>query len=126
MPSTTKDTTPVSVDEGPIEARYAELDGWTVGFETYRTDVDPAPLFRGLPEDRCQATHLGIVTAGRVVYRYADHEEVYGAGDVYHATPGHLPLIEAGSELVEFTPTDELGRTMDVVMRNMQAVEAQA
>src|SRR3954465_10879195 len=54
MPSANKMTTPVAVDLPEIQGRYAELDGYTVGFESYPEDVDPAPLFRGLPDDRRQ------------------------------------------------------------------------
>ena len=55
--------------------------GWTVGFETYTQDADLAPLFQGLPGDRCQCEHLGYVIRGRVAFRSADGEEVFEAGD---------------------------------------------
>ena len=38
--------------------------------------------------------------------------------------PGHTPILYAGTEVVEFSPTDEHGRTMEVVTRNMQQAEA--
>ncbi len=95
------------MDLPEIQGRYAELDGYTVGFESYPEDVDPAPLFRGLPDDRCQCPHWGVVQSGQITFRWADHEETYGAGDAYYAAPGHLPLITAGTSLVEFSPSDE-------------------
>jgi hypothetical protein len=121
MPRTTKTEAPILVDEPPIEGRYVDLDGYTVAFETFRMDADPAPLFRGLPDDRCQCPHWGIVRSGSLVMRYADHDETFGAGDAYYAAPGHLPLITAGTEVVEFSPTDGLQQTMAVVTRNMEA-----
>jgi len=42
MPSANKMTTPVAVDLLELQGRYAELDGYTVGFESYPEDVDPA------------------------------------------------------------------------------------
>jgi hypothetical protein len=36
-----------------------------------------------------------------------------------------LPHLYAGSEVVEFHPTDELAKTMEVVERNMEAMGAQ-
>lgn len=42
MPSANRITTPVSLDEDAIEGRYAPLDGYTVGFETYKQDLDAA------------------------------------------------------------------------------------
>jgi hypothetical protein len=35
-------------------------------------------------------------------------------------------VLYAGTEVVEFSPTAELGRTMEVVTRNMQDLEAPA
>ena len=63
---------PVSLDEPEIKGGYAELGEYTVAFETHKADMDPAPLFRGLPDDRCQCPHWGVVQAGRMIFRYAD------------------------------------------------------
>jgi hypothetical protein len=59
------------------------------------------------------------VQSGQITFRWADHDETYGAGDVYYAPPGHLPLITAGTSLVEFSPTADLDRTMAVVEANL-------
>lgn len=121
MPSAARMTTPVAVDAPEIEGRYAPLDDYTVSFETFRVDVDPAPLFAGLPDGRCQCPHWGVVTAGQLTFRWADREETYVAGDAYYAPPGHLPLVTAGTAVVEFSPTAELEATMAVVQGNMAA-----
>jgi len=121
MPSANKLTTPIALDEDGIEGRYAELDGYTVGFESYGQDVNPAALFVGLPDDRCQCAHWGFVTSGQITFRWADREETYGEGDAYYAGPGHLPVIAAGTTLVEFSPTAELEATMAVVEQNLAA-----
>jgi len=42
-------------------------------------------------------------------------------GDVYFIGPGRTPSILAGRSLVEFSPTDRLNQTMEVVTRNMEA-----
>lgn len=119
MPSANRISTPVGIDLDMIEGRYTELDDFTVGFEAYQTDFDPAPLFAGLPEDRCQCPHWGYVTSGQITFRWADREETYVAGDAYYAPPGHLPLMSEGGSLVEFSPTAELGATMAVVEGNL-------
>jgi hypothetical protein len=126
MPRTSKQEAPVLVDEDVIEGRYLELDGYTVGFETFKQDADPAPLYRGLPDDRCQCPHWGVVLRGKVVFRYADHEEVFQGGDAYYGPPGHIPLVSADTEVVEFSPTVELQQTMAVVGQNMQTAAAAA
>ena len=103
-----------------FEGHYEDLGGYTVGSESYSQDIDGAPWFRGLPDDRCQARHWGVVLKGKVGYRYADHEEIIEAGEAYYAAPGHTPLLFAGTEVVEFTPSDELAATMAAIGKNME------
>lgn len=106
-----------------FEGRYEDLAGYTVGFETYTEDADPAPLFAGLPDDRCQCPHWGVVLQGTLVYKLADGtEDVIEAGEAYYAPPGHLPVFTAGTTIVEFSPTGQLASTMEVVMKNMAAM----
>jgi hypothetical protein len=59
------------------------------------------------------------VTAGQITFRWADHDETVVEGDAYYAPPGHLPLIAAGTSVVEFSPTQELQATMSVVEHNL-------
>jgi hypothetical protein len=124
MARMSKADAPVALDEPEIEGRYAELDEYTVGFETHKADADPAPFFRGLPDDRCPCPHWGVIQSGRIIFRYRDHDEVFTAGDAYYAKPGHLPLIFAGTELVEFSPTGPLTEMMAVVGANLQAARS--
>ncbi len=126
MPSASRMTTPVAVDEAQIEGRYAPLDGYTVSFETFRQDADGTPYFVGLPGDRCQCAHWGVVTEGQLTFRWLDYEETYVAGDAYYAPPGHLPLVTAGTTIVEFSPTAELEATMAVVQKNLTGPAAPA
>ena len=81
MPSASKMSTPVAVDLDEIQGRYAPLGVYTVAFETFKQDVDPAPLFVGLPGDRCQCEHWGVVTEGQLTFRWVDHEETYVEGE---------------------------------------------
>ena len=108
-----------------FEGHFEDIDGYTVGFETHTADADPAPLFQGLPGDHCQCPHWGVVLRGKLVYRYADGtEDVITAGEAYYARPGHLPLFFAGTEIVEFSPTAQVAETMDVVLKNLEALGA--
>jgi hypothetical protein len=38
--------------------------------------------------------------------------------------PGHTPVLYAGAEVVEFSPTEELGRTIAIVTKNMEEMRA--
>ena len=126
MPKASRETASRVQDMGVMEGRYEELDDYTVGFETFREDADATPLLRGLPDDRCQSPHWGYVVRGRLTFRYPDRDEVYEAGDAYHAPPGHIPAVTAGTEIVEFSPTAEYERTMRVIGRNLAALQARA
>ena len=55
--------------EGPgIRGSLRRARRLHVGFETYTADADLAPLFEGLPDDRCQCPHWGYVLRGKLVY----------------------------------------------------------
>ena len=124
MPKVSKATaSQVEVMEGILEDRSEDLDGYTTGFTSFLADMDPAPFFKGLPDDRCQCPHWGYVVKGKCTFRFADREETYEAGDAYYVPPGHLPLMYAGTEIVEFSPAADLAKTMDVVMKNIAASE---
>ena len=56
--------------------------------------------------------------------RYSDREEVIEAGDAYYLEPGHLPLFEEDTEVIEFSPKSEYQKTMEVAARNMASMQA--
>jgi hypothetical protein len=122
MPKASRETASEHMELEGYEGHFEDFGPYTVGFERYSADADLAPFFEGLPDDLCQAPHLGYVLKGKVRFTFADgREETYQAGDAYYAPPGHTPYLYAGSEVVEFSPTPELQQTMDVVARNMEA-----
>jgi hypothetical protein len=112
--------------QGLFESHSDELEGYNVSFDKYDQDLDMTPLFKGLPDDRCQCPHWGYVLKGKVGYRYADREEIIEEGEAYYAPPGHTRQLYAGSEVIEFSPKGELQKTIDVVTRNMKAQERAA
>ncbi len=125
MPKASKVTASESFEVEGYEGHFEHFDGgYTVGFETYTADADLAPLFTGLSDDRCQCPHWGYVIKGKVTFTFADgHEETYESGDAYYAPPRHTPRLFDGSEVVEFHPTTELAKTMEVVGKNIEAME---
>ena len=126
MPSASKMSTPVAVNLDEIQGRYAPLGTYTVAFETFKQDADPAPLFAGLPDDRCQCEHWGVVMEGQLTFRWADREETYVAGDAYYAPSGHLPLVTHGTSIVEFSPSEDLDKTMAVIQENLARAGVQS
>ena len=125
MPKVSRDGATQGGEFGPVVDRSDQLDGYTVNFTSFREDIDATPLMKGLPDDRCQCPHWGYVIAGRVTFRYADHEEVFEAGDAFYTPPGHVPVKhEPGTEFVMFSPAEQLEETEAVMMKNMQATPA--
>ena len=124
MPKVSKQTASQVVTAGPMESHSEQLGDYVVGFSTFHEDGDATPLFKGLPDDRCQAAHWGYIFKGKVTFKYADHDEIYEAGDAYYAPPGHIPVVEAGTDVVEFSPSEEYAKTMAVVAENLAALQS--
>lgn len=121
-----KETTPLAIDTPVYAARTVDLgDNVTVAFETIRQDRDTAPIFRGLPDDRCPCPHWGLVVSGRMTLRYQDHDESFEAGDAYYSPGGHLPFCTAGTELITFSPTDQINEVNAAIASNMQKLVPQ-
>jgi cupin domain len=124
MPKVSRESAQVE-DHGPVEDRHDDIDGYTVSFVSFREDIDATPLLKGLPDDQCQCPHWGYVTKGRLTFRFGDRDEVFEAGDAFYTPPGHAPVQhDPGSEIVLFSPAEELKATEEVMMKNMQAMQA--
>ena len=124
MPKVSRESATETHEAPGYEGHFEDLGGYTVAFERYSEDADLSPLFAGLPDDRCQCPHWGVVLKGKVTYRYASGDETIEAGEAYYVPPGHTPVHYAGAEIVEFSPTEELRDTIGVVMGNLEASEA--
>jgi hypothetical protein len=123
MPKASKQSASKIVDYGPAEDRTEEFGGYTMNFVSVRQQTDLAPLLKGLPGDSCQCPHWGYMFKGRMIVRYADREEVIEAGDAFYLPPGHVPAGDAGSEFVQFSPTDELQVSEAAMAANMQQLQ---
>ena len=122
MPKASKETASEHETVEGYEGHFEHFDGgWTVGFETYTQDADLAPLLKGPPDDQCQCEHMGYVIKGKDAFRSGEGEEVFEAGDAYRVGPGHTPVLYAGTEVVEFSPTEELAKTLEVAQKNSAA-----
>jgi hypothetical protein len=96
------------------------VHGYTINFVSFSEDIDATPMMKGLPDDSCSCPHWGYVLKGRLTFRFADHDEVVEAGDAFYLPPGHIPTAEAGSEYVQFSPSDELRTVAEAMKANMQ------
>jgi hypothetical protein len=120
MPKVSRDSAAHVENHGPVEDRHEDVHGYTINFVSFGQDVDATALLKGLPDDRCPCPHWGYVLKGRLTYRFGDHEEVFEAGDAFYLPPGHVPLADAGSELVQFSPAEELRAVAGQMAQNMR------
>jgi hypothetical protein len=122
MPKISKDSAPNVDDVGPALDIGGHLDDYTVDFVTIRQGHSLAALLKGLPGNSCQCPHWGYLFSGRITVTYADHAEVYEAGDAFYMTPGHVPAADAGSEFVQFSPTEQLTEVTAQIKTNAQRI----
>ncbi len=124
MPRVSKESATGGGDFGMVLAHSEDLDGYTIDFLTLRENIDHRPLLKGLPDDQCQCPHWGYVFKGRLTFSYSGREEVFEAGDAFYALPGHAPVQnEPGTEYIQFSPAEEMQKTSEVIMRNVQALQ---
>ncbi len=75
---------PVTLEAGAAYSRDAQWGEMNIAFEGFPAGMDTRPLFKGLPEDRCQCPHWGMLFKGRLKVLYASGEEVITAGQAYY------------------------------------------
>lgn len=119
MPKLSKHDASDAITLEGYEGHFGELEDYTVGFETYTSDSDLSALFKGLPEDRCQCPHWGVVLKGKLKFTDDSGDTIIEAGEAYYMPPGHLPYLYAGTEVVEFSPTGKLQDTLAIIEKNM-------
>ncbi len=120
MPKLSKQSATLTDDFGVAEDRHDDLDGYTVNFVTITQSHDLGPMLASLPGGNCSCPHWGYLLKGRMIVRYPDREEVVEAGDAFYMAPGHAPEAEEGTELIQFSPTDQLAETEAAIAKAMQ------
>jgi len=115
---------PIAFEAAGVVIRQVEWGEMNAALESFPAGTDTEPVFKGLPDDRCQCPHWGYVVRGRLRVRYPDREETLRAGDAYYMAPGHLPIFDEDTEVVEFSPRGEYQKTMEVAARNVAAMLA--
>lgn len=109
---------------GPVEDRHQSGDGYTINFLSFGIDIDGTPLLKGLPNDSCNCPHWGYVLKGRMTYHIDGGEDVVvEAGDAFYLPPGHVPVVEAGTEFVQFSPAELLEEVSQTMARNFERMQ---
>jgi hypothetical protein len=111
MPKVSKESASNVQEFGPVIDRREDMGGYTVEFVSFGADSDLDGPLSTLPGGACQCPHWGYVLAGRMRFVYGDREEIYETGEAFYNPPGHRPYVEAGTELLQFSPTEALATT---------------
>jgi hypothetical protein len=90
-----------------------------VSFEAYHQEFDDRPFLQGLPGGQCHCPHWGYIIRGKLRAIYADREEEIAANEAYYIAPGHSIVVDAGTELIEFSPREQFDAHMKAVEENL-------
>jgi hypothetical protein len=123
MPKVSRQSAAQVDDHGIVEDRYEDVEGYRIQFVEFRQEADGTPLLKGLPGDHCNCPHWGYVLKGKMTYRFDDRDEVFVAGDAFYLQPGHIPIAEAGTEILQFSPSLELEAVSSAMVANMRAMQ---
>lgn len=123
MPKVSRQSAAHVDDHGIVEDRYEDVEGYRIQFVEFRQEADGTPLLKGLPGDHCNCPHWGYVLKGQMTYRFDDHDEVFVAGDAFYLQPGHIPIAQAGTEILQFSPSLELEAVSSAMVANMRAMQ---
>lgn len=114
---------PVTFDEEGVIFRETAWGAMHVEIDTFNKEMDVTPLLKGLPDDMDPTPHWGYIFKGRFRVKYKDREEVFNAGDVFYAEPGHTAVFEAGTEVLIFSPEEQEKEATAVALRNLAALK---
>jgi len=99
------DDLPVELQAGDLVTRYTEWGDMAVRFARVPAGTDMCPVLEGLPGDRCQSPHWGIVLSGSVRVTDADGAEtVTRAGEAYYWPAGHTAAMDEETSFLEIGP----------------------
>lgn len=125
MPKVSKASAAEVQDIGIGTVRTEVVEGYEINFLDLHEGSDMAPLLKGLPNDQCPCHHWGYVMRGSLTFTFADHTEVFEAGDAFYVTPGHSPASSAGTEYLLISPDDELSEQVNqAIERNVEALQS--
>jgi hypothetical protein len=113
---------PLEMEVDGIETRGVQWADQLVRHLVLPPGTDFTPLFVGLPGDRCQAAHWGMVLEGSITVRYQDGtEETTRAGEAYYWPAGHTGWTDEGVTFLEFSLTEEIQPVLNHLAAQMGA-----
>jgi hypothetical protein len=123
MPKVSRTKADKIEDHGVVIDRSCEVDGYTINLVTFNEAQDITGLLATLAQGKCMCPHMGYVVTGRVGVRYDDgQEEIVEAGEAFYMPAGHTSWrCDAGTEMVQFSPTDLLAEVDAAIAEAMKS-----
>ena len=88
----------------------------------FKKGTDIGPILEGLQDNLCQCPHWGYLIKGHLIVSYGDGtEENVKGGDIFYWPPGHTVVYKEDSELVEFSPKDEMAQVLAHIKKKLNA-----
>ena len=108
----------ISTEDG--EHRSANFGTKNCAYVKFRKGTDIGPALEGLENDLCQVPHWGYVINGSLTVSYDDgSDEEVKTGDIFYWPPGHTVVYNEDSEIVEFSPKDEMAKLLGHIKGKM-------
>jgi hypothetical protein len=128
MPSVSTDNAQDVHDYGPVLERSSELEGYAVNFVSFHEDSDITTILTTLPAGKCTCPHWGYLFSGQINVVYdTGEQEVIEAGHAYYIPPGHTSWkATGGTEMLQFSPADQLAEVDAAIAAAMHASPAAA
>ena len=88
----------------------------------FSAGTDIGEILEGLPNDLCQCPHWGYLIKGKLAVSYGDgSSEEVRTGDVFYWPPGHTVVYLEDSELVEFSPGEEMQEVLEHIQNKLNS-----
>jgi hypothetical protein len=112
---------PVLIEIPGATLRGIIIGGMSVHYWHFTERTDFAPVLKGLPNDACHNPHWGYMIEGQMTFHYPDGTtQIVKEGQFCWLPPGHRPIAEPGTKLVDVNHIKE----NDEVYEHVQAVLA--
>ena len=116
-----KEKLPILLEAPGATLRSVRWGDMAVAYAQVAKGTDFTPVLKGLKDDMCQCPHWGYVVKGALHLRYTDgREEIFRAGEMWYAAPGHTVWCDEDTEFIDVSPSQEFGQVIDHVRKQMQ------
>jgi hypothetical protein len=99
------------------EIRRTDEGGLAICLLRLARGAHTAPVFVGLPGDRCQCPHWGHIIRGAIRVHTADGARTFEEGESYFWAPGHNLEALTDCEYLEISPAADYDALMAHVAR---------